>query len=128
MRDFRVVLDMAAGAQQGVDLIQAVGVARVGELGARMRIGRFDALLAVAVDAGLLQPLPAAQRIAVAGVARVGKLVMPAVSGPGMNNDLSEALKHCVTRPGCESGSPVSRPARTSMSGLFALPAMHQNQ
>jgi hypothetical protein len=63
------VLDVAGDAERGVELLQAIGVARVGELLLRVGIVRFLQLRGVAALAGLLQRLPAAEGRAVAALA-----------------------------------------------------------
>ena len=53
-RDLRLVFRVAGNALHGVDLLKTVSVSRVGKLGARVRVERLHAYIAVAFDTGVL--------------------------------------------------------------------------
>ncbi len=79
--DLRIVLAVAGNAERGVELGEAVGIARVGEFLRRMRVVGELELGAVAGDAGLLHRGLAAERL-VAGVAGKLNLMMAARGRP----------------------------------------------
>jgi hypothetical protein len=75
-RNFRSMFRMAGYTVQCIDVFQAIGVARILELCAWMRILRFLAVLSMTVDAGILQHLFPAQRVGMTGSACLLQLVV----------------------------------------------------